>query len=47
MTILYGYYPIIAIVKLYGKNILSNNMNVLYPNACYNEVCYRGTALNW
>ena len=23
----------------------SSNMAVLYPNQCYNEVCYKGTAL--
>ena len=22
------------------------NMTVLYPNPCYNEMCYKGTALN-
>ena len=23
----------------------SHNMTVLYPNLCYNKVCYKGTAL--
>ena len=37
-----------SFVKLHGKiflGALSYNMTVLYPNPCYNEVCYKGTAL--
>ena len=25
--------------------MLWHNMTVLYPNLCYNEMCYKGTAL--
>ena len=32
-------------VKFHGKKSGSHNMTVLYPNSCYNEVCYTGTAL--
>ena len=28
------------------KKTKQKNMNVLYPNPCYNEMCYKGTALN-
>ena len=27
------------------KKFGNHNMAVLYPNLCYNEVCYKGTAL--
>ena len=27
------------------KKIESHNMIVLYPNPCYDEVCYKGNAL--
>ena len=33
-----------SFVNFHGKNG-SHNMNVLYPNPCYNEVCYKGTAI--
>ena len=53
-TILLRYYGNITIlwsfsynsfVKLHGKKFGSHNMTLLYPNLCYNEVCYKGTAL--
>ena len=34
-----------SFVKFHGKKIGSHNMTELYPNLCYNEVCYEGTAL--
>ena len=46
MTILYGHFHTISFVKLHVKNIWSHNKTVLNPNPCYNEVCYRRTALN-
>ena len=33
-----------SFVKLHGKKIVSHSMTVLYPNPCYNEACYKGTA---
>ena len=33
-------------VKLHGKKI-GNRVSVLYPNPCYTNVCYKGTALRW
>ena len=32
-------------VKFHGNKYVSHNMAMLYPNPCYNEVCYKGTAL--
>ena len=43
MTISYKYCN--SFVKLYGGKNGSHNMTMLYPNLCYNEVCYKGTAL--
>ena len=34
-----------SFVKLYGKKIGSHNMTPLHPDLCYNEVCYKRTAL--
>ena len=34
-----------SFVKFHGKKLGSQNMSVLHPNSCYNEVCYKGTAL--
>ena len=31
-------------VKFHDQNIWES-MNMFYPNPCYNEVCYKGTAL--
>ena len=39
MTITYN-----SFVKFLGKNFRSH-MTMLYPNLCYNEVCYKGTVL--
>ena len=33
------------VVKFHGKKIGSQNMIMLYPNLCYNKVCYKGTSL--
>ena len=44
MTI-HGHFPIIRFVKIHGKQFESHNMAVLYQNVCYNEVCYKGTAM--
>ena len=33
-----------SFVKFHGKNIWGHSMTVLYPNPCYREVCYKGTA---
>ena len=32
-------------VNSMAKKFGSHNMTVLYPNPCYNEVCYKGIAL--
>ena len=32
-------------VKFHGKKFGSHSMTVIYPNRCYKEVCYKGTAL--
>ena len=34
-----------SFVKFHGKNNWEPQMTILYPNPCYNEVCYKGTAL--
>ena len=34
-----------SFVKFHGKKIWSHNMTVVYTNACFNDVCYKGTAL--
>ena len=34
-----------SIVKFHGNKIWELNVIVLYPNLCYNEVCYKGTAM--
>ena len=34
-----------SFVKFCGKKFGSHNMTMLYPNPCYNEVCFKGTAL--
>ena len=34
-----------SFVKLNGKKMRGHNITMLYPNLCYNEVCYKGTAL--
>ena len=34
-----------SFVKFHGQKLESHNMTTLYPNPCYNEVCYIGTAL--
>ena len=34
-----------SFVKFQGKKFGSHNMTLLYPNPCYNEVCYIETAL--
>ena len=35
-----------SFVKFYGdKKNGSHNMTPLYPNLCYNEVCYKGNVL--
>ena len=44
MTILWSF-SYKSFVKFYGKKLGSNNMIVLYPNTCYNEVCYKETVL--
>ena len=36
---------IIPLLNFMGKSFGSHNMTVLYPNSCYNEVCYKWTAL--
>ena len=33
-----------SFVKFNSKNFGSNNMTMLYPIPCYNDVCYKGTA---
>ena len=32
-------------VKFHGKKIVSYNMTLIYPNLCYDEVCYKETAM--
>ena len=32
-------------VKFHDKKYLEVHMTVLYPNPCYNELCYKGTEL--
>ena len=32
-----------SLFKFNGKTFGSHTMTVLYPNQCYNEVCYKGT----
>ena len=44
MTILWSF-SYNSCIKFTGKKIGCHNMTVLYPNPCYNEVCYKGTAL--
>ena len=34
-----------SFIKFHNKKCGSQNMAVLYPHSCYNEVCYKGTAL--
>ena len=34
-----------SFVKFHGKKKIGSYMTMLYPNACYNKVCYIGTAL--
>ena len=36
-----------SFVKLHGKKYGSHNMTTLYLNLCYNEECYKGTAMNY
>ena len=31
--------------KFHGKTFGSHNMTLLYPNPCYNVLCYKGTTL--
>ena len=40
-----SFFPYNSFEKFHGKKIGSHSMTVLYPNLCYNEVCYKGTAL--
>ena len=43
MTISWSFrFPLIL---FHGKKFGCHNMNMLYPNSCYNEVCYNGTVL--
>ena len=44
MTILWSF-SYNSFVKFHGKKFGSHNMTVLYPNLCYNKVCYKGSAL--
>ena len=41
---LHGHFPIIPL-KTSMVKMGSHNMAVLYPNPCYNKVCYKGTSL--
>ena len=34
-----------SFVKFHGTIFGSHTMTMLKPNQCYNEVCYKGTAL--
>ena len=34
-----------SFVKFHAKKFGSHNITVLYPNLCYNKVCYKGTIL--
>ena len=34
-----------SFIKFHGKKFGSHNMTVLYPNPCFNEVCYKEIAL--
>ena len=43
MTILWSFFYN-SFVKLHCKNVW-NHITVLYPNPCYNEMCYKGTTL--
>ena len=45
MTILWSF-SYNFFVKFYGKNLGATIWStMLYPNLCYNDVCYKGTAL--
>ena len=44
MTIIWSF-SYNSFVKFHGKKFGSHNMTVLYSNPCFNEVCYKGTAL--
>ena len=33
--------------KEYAENDRGLNMNMLYPNLCYNEICYKVTSLQF
>ena len=44
MTIIWSF-SYHSFVKSNDKKFGSRIMTVLYPNLCYNEVCYKGTAL--
>ena len=34
-----------SFVKFHGKKFVYLNMTMIYPKPCYNEVCYKDTAL--
>ena len=45
MTILWSF-SYNSFVKFHSKRFGSQNMTVLYPDQCYNKVCYKGTAVH-
>ena len=41
---LYGHFPKTPLQNSMLKHF-GSHMTVLYPNPCYNELCYKGTAI--
>ena len=44
MTILWSF-SYNSFVKFHGKKFGIHNITLLYPNLCYNEMCYKGTEM--